>query len=137
MHVRRTIVLLFLLSACRAPLGPTGKLDGTWTGAIVDSAAGTGTTSWTMAQRGQGLTGTWSATFSVGGVMTGGSLGGATEGAQVSIFLTPETPLVCSPSTTLSGTLGVTATLSGNRLQGTYVVLTCTGATNGTIDLRK
>jgi high-affinity nickel-transport protein len=81
-----------LLSACRAPVGPAGTLDGTWSGAIVDSDAGSGTATLTMTQRGQGLSGTWSATFGGGAVATGGSLGGSTVGATASLFLTPAAP---------------------------------------------
>ena len=133
-----TVLAIALAGAgCRTPLGSTGALDGTWRGAIVDSAAGAGTATLVMSQTGQGVSGTWSAAFANGATTIGGSLGGSTAGALVSLFLTPTSPIVCPSSATLSGTLSMTATRSGNRLNGTYVVLTCTGATDGTIDLTR
>jgi hypothetical protein len=64
-------------------------------------------------------------------------LSGSLSGAAISLFLAPAAPLVCSPGVTLSGTLAVSGTVTGDRLTGRYVILTCDGATGGTIDVTK
>ena len=118
-------------------VGPSGLVDGSWTGSIVDSAAGTGTAVLTMSQRGAGVSGTWSVSFADARYDREGTIGGTRQGFQVSLFLTPASGEVCGSATTLSGTLGVTATTTSNRLTGTYAVLTCDGARSGTLDLRR
>ena len=141
--VKRAAWILVAVSlastGCRAssPAGPSALLDGHWSGAIVDSVAGTGTAALSMDQTGPGVSGTWSATFPDAAFNRRGSIGGTMRGSEISLFLSPETPLTCSSAITLSGTLGFTGTADGDHLVGTYVVLTCDGATSGSLDLRK
>ena len=133
------LAVVILALGCRAknPAAPGGTLTGTWSGAVVDPVSGTGTMTLTMIQTGAGVGGTWSTSLESNPSMKGGSAGGSTAGSLASLFLTPTTSIVCESGMTLSGTLNVTATLAGNRLTGTYLVLTCNSATSGTIDLTR
>jgi hypothetical protein len=141
---RSRLVALFvvaggLMASCQAwnPAGPGPALDGTWTGAIADEAAGAGSASLTIRQVGAGLSGTWSATFADSARRYAGSVGGTLRGAQVSLYLSPGAALACAPGRTLSGTLAFTGRIAGRQLTGSYVVLTCVGATGGTLDLTR
>jgi len=133
------LLALCVSSGCRKKFSttPGGALDGTWTGAIVDSVLGTGNLELEMLQVHSSLTGTWSATFPGGVPAKTGTLAGVATVSNVTLWLSPSTPISCAPSGTLSGTLSVTATLVGNQLAGSYVILTCTGATGGTIDVTR
>ena len=133
------VLSFFLAAGCgrRLPTTPTPLLDGTWTGSIVHSLAGTGTMVLTMSQVGVGVTGTWSADFAGDAYDRRGSAGGTVHGPQLALFLTPETPLNCGPGLGLSGTLALDGTVAGDRVTGTYVTLTCDGAEDGSVDVMR
>jgi hypothetical protein len=133
------LLALFVSSGCRKKSGttPDGALDGVWTGAIVDSVLGTGDLELDMSQTYDTLNGIWSATFSGGAPPRSGTVGGVVASSNVTLFLSPATSISCASRGTLSGTLTVTATVAANRLAGSYVILTCSGATTGTIDVAR
>jgi len=99
--------------------------------------AGAGTAELLLTGRGPGVSGTWSARFSDTAFNKDGSIGGNHVGSTISLFLTPKVPLMCPTTQSLSGTLSVTGTVAENLLKGTYTVLTCNGATSGSLDLAR
>ena len=113
------------------PSGPT-TLDGTWRGTYRRGTLA-GTLTLEMAQSGAGLTGTWSADLEGTEFDQAGSFGGTVTGSTVALFLNPGPPLACG----LSGTLGVTGSVDGNRLTGDYVVFECDSVATGRIDVTK
>ena len=116
----------------RSPTAPSG-LAGSWIGEVVDEGAGPGSASLEIVSVPLGLSGTWSFTFAEPATSTRGSLNGTVSGSAVTLAMTPGTPLPCG----MFGSIGVTASLVGDRLSGTFVRLTCGGAESGTLDLRR
>jgi hypothetical protein len=127
---------MFLVAACEhaGPTAPSTKLDGTWSGAIDDAARGSGTIALTVSQVQVGIAGRWAARFVSPPLEREGTLSGVANASAVSLFLTPSDPLTCPSGVVLSGTLSLTATVSGDHMVGTYTVLTCGGAASGTMD---
>ncbi|MEO7190146.1 MAG: hypothetical protein ABI051_03750 [Vicinamibacterales bacterium] len=123
------------LGCGRSPEAPGGPFEGTWSGAIQDSAAGSGTARLTLSQQGAGVSGTFSTTFADVGANRTGTVSATASGTTASVFLTPGSPTVCSPALTLSGTMGGTLVLVGNKLGGSYSVLLCAGGAAGSVDL--
>ena len=66
-----------------------------------------------------------------------GVASGTSIQSVVSLFLVPSTPLVCSPTVTLSGAINLNLTLANGKLTGRYFGLTCGSARSGTVDLSK
>ena len=93
-----------------------------------------GTITLEMTQSGAGVTGTWTADSDGLALDQTGSIGGTLTGSTLALFLSPTTPLTCSSGTTLSGTLGMTGSLDGDRLAGDYVVFGCESVATGHID---
>ncbi|MEO8070918.1 MAG: hypothetical protein ABI652_05920 [Acidobacteriota bacterium] len=118
---------------------PTGALSGEWTGVIVDDGAGPGVLGLQITQNGNGLSGTWTATFTQPAEVRNGSLGGSVIGDSLLFSLTPVTAPVCPPLPGLTGTMSVNATRDGARMTGTYVAFACTPGTvtAGRIDVSR
>jgi hypothetical protein len=139
--VRVSLLALALwpAAACdqEGPAGPTAALAGTWRGTILDSAAGSGTMTLTIGQRGAGVLGTWSSTFADGSFNRSGSFSGTVVGSPFVLFLRPSVPIVCGGDVTLTGTLALSTTVAGDRMTGTYTVLNCSGVITGTIDIAR
>ena len=112
-----------------APTVPTEFLSGLWTGTLQSSTSGPATGLVTITQIGSSLTGTWSIDATSLAGASDGSLFGMVTGQDVSIALTPSDPLTCS--------FGVTATVTGNTITGTYVTFNCTVALSGNISLTR
>jgi hypothetical protein len=129
---------LLLAAGCGSdgPAAPSGALAGRWSGTIT-RGADEGTTVWQLTQTGSGVSGTWSADFAGAAKDVGGLAGGTVIGSSVSLFLTPSEPIACGSGITLSGTLSVDATVSGDRLTGTYLVFTCDSVETGNVDVRR
>ena len=118
------------------PAAPGGPFNGTWSGAIADGAAGAGTARLVLTQSGAGVSGTFTTSFADGAFDRAGSVSGTASSTAASLALTPGTPVVCS-GFSLTGTMAGTVTVSGTRMTGTYAVLACSGAVNGTLDLAR
>jgi hypothetical protein len=118
------------------PAEPTAGLDGTWRGTMTRGAV-TGTTTLRLTQAGAGVTGTWSADLEGPAFDQSGTVSGTVTASTVSLFLQPGSPLVCSPGATLSGTLTMNGSLSGDRLTGDYIVFSCEAASTGRIDVQR
>jgi len=128
------VLAMALVAACNdSPTAPAGPFVGTWAGAIVDSAAGSGTARLVLTQSGAGVSGTFTTTFANSALDRAGTVSGTATANAASVFLTPSAPLSCG----LSGTLGTTLSLSGTKLTGSYSVLACSGAVTGTFDLTR
>ena len=133
------VLVLCASSGCRKNPNttPDGVVEGRWSGRIVDAVSGDGDLTLEISQMFNTLNGTWSATFAGGASTTSGTAGGVVTASTVTLFLTPTAATSCGLAGTLSGTLTVTAALAANRLTGSYVVLTCTGSSSGTVDVAR
>jgi hypothetical protein len=131
------MTMCLLAGACDDnPAAPTGGLDGTWRGTMTRGAV-TGTTTWQLTQSGAGVTGTWSADLEGQAFDQSGTVSGTVTASTASLFLQPGSPVVCGSGATLSGTLAMNGSLSGDRLTGDYVVLTCGVADTGRIEVNR
>jgi hypothetical protein len=127
-------------AACDQPAGPSSDvpaLTGEWKGTIVHGVAGPGLLALSASQRGPGLFGTWAATFPDAAFNQSGTFSGTIIGMPFVLFLRPAAPIVCGPDTTLSGTLTVNTTLSGNRMSGPFTILSCGGVISGNVDVSR
>ena len=118
------------------PTKPMTGLDGAWRGTITRGATA-GTITLLLTQSGAGVTGTWAADLDGLAFDQTGSTGGTVTGSTVSLFLTPETPLTCASGATLSGTLAMNGSFTGDRLTGEYVVFACDSVATGRIDVTR
>jgi hypothetical protein len=131
--------LLMLASACGSgPTAPTAGLAGTWSGTITSGQSGAGTVQLVLSAANVGVQGTWAVHF--GAVEAHGpafSPGVVTSPISVSFNL--DAPLACAPGAFPGGTgaISLLATLSGNRLYGSYTSLRCADSDSGTIDLAR
>ena len=135
--LRVVLVIAAFATACGgAPTTPTPTfpLAGTWVGQMTDSV-GTGTLTMVLTQSGPGVSGTFVVSSSTAALVASGAAGGTANGAALSLFLTPSAPLVCSPTLTLTGTLGASLTVAGRRMTGQYFVAGCGGGRAGTVDV--
>ena len=127
---------LAALSACDHSPGPSfagPDLTGTWVGTIFHSVTGDGTITLNVSQRGPGLFGNWSSTFPRAPFNVSGTLSGTLTGTPFTLFLRPATPIVCGPDETLTGTLAVNATVSGDQISGPFTILNCAGVLSGQV----
>jgi hypothetical protein len=85
----------------------------------------------------QGVAGTFSIISATPELAADGVASGTSIQSVVSLFLVPSTPLVCSPTVTLSGAINLNLTLANGKLTGRYFGLTCGSARSGTVDLSK
>jgi hypothetical protein len=135
------IVAACCVTACggSTPVAPdtTFPLAGTWAGALTDDGLGAGTVSLVLSQTAAGVSGTFAVTSVVPALVQSGTVGGTAGGSNVLLYLTPGTPLVCSPALTLTGTLGAALTLSNGRMTGRYFAPACSGQRAGSLDLRR
>ena len=123
-----------LLSSCRkatSPVAPDG-FEGAWAGQVIDDTWGTGTATMATAPLPIGVTGTWSFRFDAAPAHSG-SLNGSVTGSSVTLVMSPSTALSCG----VYGSIGVTGTIEGRRLKGTYVRFTCAGLEGGSLDLTR
>ena len=136
--LRAGAVACLVLSGCDrdTPTEPASGVDGAWRGTITRGAVA-GTITMQLTQSGAGVTGTWTA--DLGGLEfdQSGSAGGTVAGSTVSLFLSPEAPLTCASGTTLSGTLALNGSVTGDRLVGDSVVFACNSAVTGRIDMTR
>jgi hypothetical protein len=131
------LIALVFLPACRSAHGPTDLFAGTWSGTIVDDRSGAGALQLTLTREGPGVAGTWASTFDTGAAARG-TLSGTIEGTNASLFLKPEVGILCAPANLpLSATMAVSASVTNDRLLGTYVVFLCEGTGTGSLDLRR
>jgi len=127
--MRKSIACLFLLALTAgcgggSPSGPSATdFSGTWSGTATSNLAPSAPARITLTQSGNSLTGSWSA-----GV-NGGPLTGTVSGNYIAATVTPSDPTTC-PFT-------MNATVSGNRMTGTYTTFNCTAGFSGTIEASK
>jgi hypothetical protein len=106
--------------------GDDESLTGVWTGAVRDSLAGSGGVTLTLFQSGSDLEGTWEMVFaSTSHLDAGGTLTGTVQGSLISATLASRG--ACNYS--------LTATSSGDRIQGTYAAGDCPPQHTGSLDL--
>jgi hypothetical protein len=120
-----TLLIVLMLAAC----GGSSSIDGTYSGPLNDSLIGAGTARVTLASNGASVSGTWGTMYSNPIYNNSGSLSGAISGNSLSMSLTPTNPQAC-PSV-------VTATRTGNQIDGTYAAISCSVADSGSINLTK
>lgn len=132
------VVALLCVTGCRAsrPASPSSVLDGSWTGSIGADGGSSGQIVLTLRQTGPGVSGEWTGRSGDAWLNRAGVVSGSVTLPTVSLFLTPQVGINCG-GLTLSGTLGLTATIDGDHLVGRYVALTCDSATGGTIDVTR
>jgi hypothetical protein len=120
------------------PVSPDASfpLAGTWAGVLADDGGGEGTVSMVLSQTAVGVSGTFAVASAAPALAQSGTVGGTAGGSSVLLYLTPGTPLVCSPALTLTGTLGAALTLSNGRMTGRYFAPACSGQRAGSLDLR-
>jgi hypothetical protein len=111
-------------------------MGGSWRGTVTRGAVA-GTIALQLAQSGSGVTGSWSADFEATTFDQAGTVGGTMTASTVSLFLRPASPVVCDSGATLSGTLTMNGSLTGDRLTGDYVALTCDAIATGRIEARR
>lgn len=132
------IILCGISITCGSnPTAPGNQppLNGTWIGSVTADDGGTGTATVVLMQTGVGVTGTFSIAAPGSPLLASGTAGGTVSGASIALFLTPSTPLACSSTLTLSGTIGAMLSIGPGRLSGRYLVTTCSGAQSGSVDL--
>jgi hypothetical protein len=113
---------LIVTSACSTSPSSTDPYQGTWTGSIVDRAAGPGTLRVEL-RAGASVEGSWTAVVG-GAALTGTLASGSSQGAQRSFAVG------CAPGSMLWAT-----TVDGNRMSGTYITAGCSGLSGGSLDL--
>jgi len=123
-----------------APTSPGRGADfaGTWTGSVTDDGGTAGIASIVLLQQdGPGVSGTFMLASTTPAASVGGTASGTVTGATLMLFMVPTTPLTCSPTVSLSGSLNANLTLANGRLTGRYVGLTCGSARSGSFDLSR
>jgi hypothetical protein len=138
-HIAICAIVVFALAGCEksSPTEPSGNLAGTWSGPITGTAAGDGTAQLVLTQTGNGVAGTYTLVYPDASKNQAGVAGGTLVGSTLTLTLTPDAPLACSASVTLSGTMSATLTMSAaDRLEGSYAAFTCGGAVSGSLTLQ-
>ena len=110
-----------------APSAPT--VTGTWTGTLTSTSIPglVATVSFTLAQSGSSVSGTWSSTGTFG--PSGGTISGTISGSAVSVTASQSDPTLCP--------LSVTAVVSGSQMTGTYATFNCTEVITGSLSVTK
>jgi hypothetical protein len=119
-----------------SPVAPDAPFSGTFAGTITDKAAGAGTLELRLSQSEAVVSGQWRATFANAALSQAGTVRGTAINTSVTLSLIPDTGLDCG-AVSYDATLTVAATLSKSRLEGTYVVFTCTALNTGRIDVER
>jgi hypothetical protein len=109
-------------SPTSTPSAPT--LAGTYVGTAQDSARGTGSLTIALTHSGSYVTGTWR-----GAEIGWRALNGTTDGSLVNATLLPSVPTACP--------YNLTASVSGNRMTGTYVSFNCAFPVTGAVDVTR
>jgi len=94
---------------------------------VNDTVAGPGQGNLTISQSGSQLSGSWQIGFGTG--VSSGSLEGTANGDSITAQLYPSDPTACP--------FNVTATLSGDTMNGNYAAFDCTGAISGTLSMTR
>jgi len=133
------LVLVLVASCGTSPTAPASPdVLGTWKGTIADESGISGTASISLtSQNAQGVAGTFTIASGATSLSIDGVASGTTVGPVLTLFLVPSSPLVCSPTLTLSGSISLSMTLANGRLTGRYSGVTCGSARSGTLDLSK
>ena len=120
-----------VLAACKAksPTAPTpAEIAGSWSGPLTDALQGSGTLSFSLAQTGDSVTGTWSITFANPAADVSGLAAGDVSGSTISILLRPSNPPTCQ-----YGPFRITATVTGtSAISGSYASVQCVDGDTGT-----
>jgi hypothetical protein len=103
------------------------NLSGTYRGTMQDSLVGTGTITATLAQTDSTVTGTFQTSFPEGN--GGGNVSGTRRDDALTLTVTPPQPPACP--------LTVTATIDGDKIQGTYATGDCPVVETGTVTLTR
>lgn len=119
--MNKWVALIFVLLLAGCSVGAP-DYSGQWVGSVFDSVGGAGTGNITIAQSGSQITGSWQIGF--GSLVNSGSLQGVVSGNSISAQLYPSRADAC-PYT-------LTATRSGNTLNGNYSAFSCTISISGT-----
>lgn len=115
--------LVLLLSACSS----TPDYSGQWVGGANDTIAGFGQTNLTITQSGSQLSGSWQIAFREG--VNSGSLQGTASADAVTVQLFPSNPNACP--------FNVTATRSGDTMNGNYSSFSCSRPISGTLSIER
>jgi hypothetical protein len=124
-------------SSVLSPTGNSATLAGRWSGTVVDQAFGSGQARIDATDSNGVSAGSFSLTFPDGEGNRQGSFNGYLIGTSVTAFMAPDTPIRCADGTTFTGTLTISGTLSGARLNGSYVGFGCGSVSTGTLDLAR
>jgi hypothetical protein len=84
-----------------------------------------------------GISGRYTSTFPNPSLNTAGAIAGVVTGTAASVFLTPDEPLACSPTFSVSGIFYVSVAIAGEQLTGSYSTFTCVGGRAGTLILSR
>jgi hypothetical protein len=122
-----------VLAACAAKSSTApapAEVAGSWTGPVTDALLGSGTLSFSLAQTGDSVTGTWSINFADSTKDIAGLAAGDVSGSTISIRLKPSNPPTCqygpyeiAASVTTSGT---------SVISGSYSTVQCANGDSGT-----
>ncbi len=125
------IAALAVLAACAAKssTAPTpADIAGSWSGPLTDALQGSGTLSFSLAQTGDSVTGTWSIAYANPADDVSGLAAGDVSGSTISILLRPSNPLTCQ-----FGPFQITATVTGpSAISGSYSSVQCANDDSGT-----
>jgi hypothetical protein len=120
-----------VLAACagKSSTAPTpAEIAGSWTGPVNDAIQGTGTLSFSLAQTGDSVTGTWSITYADSTADVSGRAAGDVNGSTISILLRPSNPPTCQ-----YGPFEIAASVTGpSAISGTYSSVQCGNGDSGT-----
>ena len=117
------LMVIMVLSACSSMPDYSGQ----WVGSANDTRAGYGQVDMTVSQSGSRLTGSWQIGFEAG--VNSGSLDGTVSGNAVNLQLFPSNPNACP--------FNVTATRSGNTMNGNYASFDCAASVSGTLSVTR
>lgn len=120
-----------VLAACGAKSSTApipAEIAGTWLGPVTDALQGSGTLSFSLAQTGDSVTGTWSITYANSAADVSGLAAGDVSGSTISILLRPSNPPTCQ-----YGPFRITATVTGtSAMSGSYSSVECANGDTGT-----
>ena len=128
------IALVLAAAACSsgsASSPQSTSVAGDWRGTTQDSAAGTGQLAFTLDQKAQIVSGSWSVTYANHSFNDGGSVAGTASGPSVQMTFAPASPNPCM--TQVSGTISADA----RRMTGSYNNGSCPFKETGTFSATK
>jgi hypothetical protein len=120
-----------VLAACAAKSSTApapAEIAGSWTGPVNDGIQGSGTLSFSLAQTGDSVTGTWSIAYANPAADISGLAAGDVNGSTISILLRPSNPPTCQ-----YGPFEIAATVTGRSvISGSYSSVQCGSGDSGT-----